>query len=240
MGSIFNYAGADVEENTWATDPDLMVEDIWLNSTTERVSCRIVNMGITYQGMFTVNLTLDGYLYYQVIVDWAPGQGVANVTFPQSIMWSTSTIKVEVEIYYHILAIDEDFTNNIRTEIWNRLLPDFIVRSTYRDPKKGNLIAIIENIGPAKGGGYFHVDLWINGFMEPNEFVMDVIPPGGHVEVPFFWTWDRETDPMVNITIQVDLPGDVDEMNITNNIYQVTWRVRNSLYFTGEPGNRLC
>ena len=120
VGSILVQAGAGIEGNTRASDPDLMVEDIWLNSTTERVSCRIVNIGITYQGMFTVNLTLDGYLYYQEIVDWAPGQGVVNVTFPQAIMWSTPSIKVAVEIYYHILPVDGNFSNNIRTEIWNR------------------------------------------------------------------------------------------------------------------------
>jgi hypothetical protein len=185
--------------------------------------------------MFTVNLTKDGYLLYQEIVNWPPGLGSKNITFPQAVMWQTSSVKIEVEIYYHILPVDGNFSNNIRAEIWNRQLPDLIVRSVYRDPKMGNLIAMIENIGPVKGGGFFHVDLWIGQTMEPNKFVTDILAPGDRIEVAFPWVWDRKSDPIVAILVHIDLPNDVHEMNETNNINQVTWRDRSLLYFSTQP-----
>ena len=229
FGSI--YSGSEPPPR--ADDPDLSLEDIWLESG--KVSCRVVNLGQTYQGSFTLNLTVEGSLYYQEIVDWNPGQGSLNVTFPQSIVWMDSRIVVGVEIYYHISPLDGNLSNNLRIETWNRQLPDLIVRSVYRDPSKGNLVVLVENTGPAEGGGYFHVDLRIEQVLEPNEFVFEVLSPGERVEVPFLWTWDRKADPVVNITVQLDLPGDVNEMNVSNNIYHVTWRSRDPLFFNVDP-----
>ncbi|MGA1794174.1 MAG: C25 family cysteine peptidase, partial [Thermoplasmatota archaeon] len=229
------FSESEEARETRATDPDLSVEDIWFNSTSSRVWCRIVNLGIDYQGQFILNLTVDGYPYYQELVYWAPGQGVANVTFSQGLMWSTSRIKVEVEIYYHIIAVDANFSNNLRVEVWNRELPDLIVRSFYQDPEKENTVAVIENIGEVECTQFFYVILNIYGQSQPWEMVFDPIPPHGRIKVPFQWVWNRTLMPQAEISISVDFPNDVAEMNNSNNGYFITWTDRSSLYFLKGP-----
>ncbi|MBN1390370.1 MAG: hypothetical protein JXA22_06995 [Candidatus Thermoplasmatota archaeon] len=234
LGSLA-FPESEGAKRTRATDPDLTVGDLWFNHTSSKVNCRVTNLGLPFQGPFTLNLTMNGYLFYQEVVDWIPEWDVANVTFPQSYPWRTLSVTVEVEIYYHLGGVDGNLSNNKRVERWEQNLPDLVIKAFYRDPEKGNAVAIIENIGDVRTTGFFYVSLFLENISEPWEMVFDPLPPGNTTKVNFPWVWDRNQRPTVNISLKVDVTLDVPEKNEDNNYHNVTWKARSPLYFVMEP-----
>lgn len=212
---------------------DLAVEDIWYDENLT-VSCRIASLGAPYSGTFNVNLTVDGYPYssdVQIMSGWT---GYMNVTFQQRISWEGELVEVMVNIYDPQWPEDDDTSNDQRTEVWERNLPDLWITSLYSDPVSENATAVVENHGETAVLLPFNTTLEVNGTERSRVSEERPLEPGERTYIDLRWSWNRSRTE-VNLVVKVDPEDRIDETDELDNDHTITWKVRPDLAFLSAP-----
>lgn len=212
---------------------DLAVLDIW-HDENMTVSCRIGSLAAPYTGSFYVDLVVDGHPYFMetvIMTDWT---GHINITFQQRVHWEGETMEVMVSVFDIQIPEDNDTTNDNRTEVWDRDLPNLQVKSVYVPEPGKSTFATVWNTGFKTANAPFNLTLLLNGTKESEVIIDKDIAPWKDLRVDLKWTWDTGISPL-HINVTIDPHDVVDEFDERDNRYFITWEKRPKLFFTELP-----
>jgi hypothetical protein len=224
--------GSDV--SAAPTDPDLTVVDIWTTKGTE-INCRVKNIGGSFSGFFGINLTIDGkYMETEVVgITWP--DTIVNITFTNLLPYGWIKVALKVNIYDPQQGIpDQNRTNDDRTELWERDLPNLVPISIFNDPATGMVRIMVRNNGVVPTSYGFDTVLYVNGSDVETIHRKPSISPDQTVTLNTTWKWDRAVSP-VTIKVTVDEGNVVEESDETDNTLVITWQNRPRPTFTKQP-----
>ncbi len=216
------------------TDPDLTVVDIWTTKGTE-INCRVRNIGGPFSGFFGVNLTINGKFMETKVVGITLPDTMVNVTFTNLLPHGWVKVALKANIYDPQHGIpDQNRTNDVRTELWERDLPDLEVASIFNDPLTGMARIIVKNSGVKPTSYGFDTVLYVNGSDVATVHWKPPISPDRTVTLNTTWKWDRAASP-VTIKVTADEGNVVEESDETDNTLMITWQNRPRPTFTKPP-----
>jgi len=195
----------------------------------------VKNIGAPFSGFFGVNLTVDGEFKETKVVSLTAPNTVLNVTFTTLLPAGWMKVSLKVNIYDPQQGIpDQNRTNDVRTELWERDLPDLEVASIYNDPATGMARIILRNSGVKPTSFGFDSVIYVNGTDVATVHWKPPIPPDQTVILNSTWKWDRTISP-VNLKVAADEGNVVEESDETDNTLVITWQNRPKPTFTKPP-----
>jgi hypothetical protein len=189
-----------------------------LLTTTETVEVAIRNFGLTAQGNFPVELSLDGSVVAtENFAGTLQPNEVSNFTFAQTVDLSTAGQDYSI-VARTVLPSDEFSANDPYTKTVRHLLADDVGVQEITGPVSGNSLGsetvsvILKNFG-AVAQSNFSVSYSIDGGAPVTELVTDVIDSEETLLFNFSQTADLSALGSYNITVTTGLNGDQDTSN---------------------------